>query len=81
MLSITCRVNDVVEIGKFAAVRVAEKTGQAVRLQFVADPDVHIRLNPSGVFPKRFAVGTLNEDPRRMVDDINNGRPMQVAAF
>lgn len=79
MLTISCRIGDVVEIGDVAAVRVEAKSGQAVRLAFAADRSVRIRLNPFGVIPKKFAVGTVDQDKRRFLDDMRENRPIAAA--
>lgn len=79
MLTISCKIGDVVEIGDTAAVRVEAKSGQLVRLAFAAPRSVEIKLNPFGVIPKKFVTGTINQTRQRVMNDIRENRPIAAA--
>ena len=77
MLTVTVKVGQVVEIGDIAAIRVSSKTGNEVRLSIVADIIHQIKINPSGLFPKKLASGIV--DGRRAYRDAMDSPATMLA--
>jgi len=66
MFCITVRCGQVVQIGDAAAVKVAHKSGQSVRL-IIATALAPIEVLADGIIPPRFTTGITGQ-PRRILE-------------
>lgn len=79
MLTITCKVGEVIEIGEIAAFRVQEKSGSEVRLAFAAPKSVRIRRIATGIIKPKYITGIIDKEARRFRDEVKNNSPIAAA--
>ena len=82
MLTLTCKINEVVEIGEVAAVRVLAKPGNQVRLAIAAPRHIDIRLNPKGIIEEKYlGLGTVDRNREKAIREIKSSGPLAAAAY
>jgi len=80
MLTLNCKINEVVEIGDVAAVRILAKPGNQVRLAIAAPRHINIQLNPDGIIQEKYlGLGVVDREREHAIREIKSTAPLVAA--